>query len=152
MSPVSIAFRFPSFDWKRPFTQANLTKLRPGKRKYTGCPISLLVTTKPNTTNADRTTGEIEPDVLLLGVKKRLGGRATVKKYKVADIRDAKSVAHGFQCKICISTFAIDVGFATRSEVDALLKCLKRTQSQNRKRLRRRATLRYPKGSVVNWV
>ena len=123
---MSIAFTLPSFDWKRPFTQANLAKLRPGKRQYTGeFPISLLVTTKPNTTDTDRTTREIEPDVLLLGMKKRLGRRATVKKYKRADIRDAaKPVTDDFQCKICTSIFTIDVGFATKFEVDVLLKCL----------------------------
>jgi hypothetical protein len=125
MSPVSIAFTFPSFDWKRPFTQANLAKLRPGKRQYSGeFPISLLVTAKPNKADADRTTREIEPYVLL-GMKKRLGRRATVKKYKLADIRDAaKAVTDDFQCKICISTFAIEVGFATTFEVNALLNCL----------------------------
>lgn len=126
MSPVSIAFTLPSFDWKHPFTQANLVKLRPGKRQYTGeFPISLLVTTKPNTTDAEGTTREIEPYVLLLGTKKRLGRRAMVKKYKRADIRDAaKLVTDDFQCKICTSIFAIDVGFATKFEVDVLLKCL----------------------------
>jgi hypothetical protein len=123
MSPVSIAFTFPSFNWKRPFTQANLVKLRLGKTQYNGVPISLLVTTKPNKTDADRTTPEIGPYVLL-GMKKRLGRRASVKKYKRADICNAKPVTDDFQCKICISTFAMNVGFATKFEVDVLLKCL----------------------------
>ena len=46
MSPTSVAFTFPAFDWKRPFRRAN----RP--RNYTGgSPISLLVTTEPDATD-----------------------------------------------------------------------------------------------------
>lgn len=118
MSPVSIAFTF--FDWKHPLARVNLAKLRPGRRQF---PISLLVTTKPNATDVDRTTSQVEPH-LLLGMK-RLGRLAKVTKCKRADIRDVtKLVTDDFQCKFRVSTFAVSVGFATEFEVDVLLKCL----------------------------
>jgi hypothetical protein len=117
MSPKSITFR-----------QANRA------RKYTGFPISLLVTKKPDTTDAGGTSPEIEPHVLL-GMKKRrrLGRRAAVRKYRRADIQKAvKSGTDDFQCTlylstdtIDLSTDTIDVRFATNFEVNVLVECLK---------------------------
>lgn len=108
MSPTSIAFR-----------QANRA------RKYTGFPISLLVTQQPDTTGAGGTPPEIEAHVLL-GMKKRLGRRAAVRKYRRADIRKAvKPETDDFQCTLHLSTGTIDVGFATKFEVNVLVECLK---------------------------
>jgi hypothetical protein len=107
MSPTSIAFR-----------QANRA------RQYTGFPISLLVTKKPDTTDAGGTPPEIEPHVLL-GMKKRLGRRAAVRKYRRADIQKAvKPEAGDFQCILHLSTGTIDVRFATDFEVNVLVECL----------------------------
>jgi len=117
MSPTSITFR-----------QANRV------REYTGFPISLLVTKKPDTTGVGGTPPEIEPHVLL-GMKKRrrLGGRAAVRKYSRADIQKAVKPGTGdFQCTlylstdtIDLSTETIDVRFATNFEVNVLVECLK---------------------------
>jgi hypothetical protein len=120
MSPTSIAFTFSSFYWKRPFRQVNRAK------QYTsGFPISLLVTKKPGTTDAGGTPPEIAPHVLL-GMKKRLGRRAAVRKVRRADIQEAaKAETDDFQCTLRLSTGTIDVGFATKFEVNALVECLK---------------------------
>jgi hypothetical protein len=109
MSPTSIAFR-----------QANRA------RQYTGFPISLLVTKKPDTTDAGGTPPEIEPHVLL-GMKKRLGRRAAVRKYRRADIQKAvRPETDDFRCILHLSADKkIDVGFATKFEADALVECLK---------------------------
>jgi len=117
MSPTSITFR-----------QANRA------REYTGFPISLLVTKKPDTTGVGGTPPEIEPHVLL-GMKKRrrLGRRAAVRKYSRADIQKAvKPGTDDFQCTlylstdtIDLSTETIDVRFATNFEVNVLVECLK---------------------------
>jgi hypothetical protein len=136
MSPISVVFTFDSFDWKRPFAQANLAKLHPGRRHYTEdfpFPISLLVTTKPDTTDAGRTPPEMESHVLL-GMKKWLGRRAAVRKYRQDDI---KPETDDFQCTLRLSKGAIIVGFATKFEVDVLVECLKPNQRKNQKRLRR---------------
>ena len=121
MSSASIAFTFPSFDWKRPFRQAKRA------RQYTGgFPISLLVTKQPDTTGAGGTPPEIEPHVLLLGMKRGLGRRAAVRKYRRTDIQDAvKPETDDFQCTLHLSTGTIDVGFATKFEVNVLVECLK---------------------------
>lgn len=109
MSPTSITFR-----------QANRA------RKYTGFPISLLVTKKPDTTDAGGTPPEIEPHVLLGMKKRRLGRRAAVRKYRRADIQKAvKPGTDDFQCTLYLSTDTIDVRFATNFEVNVLVECLK---------------------------
>jgi hypothetical protein len=123
MSPTSIIFTFDPFDWKHPFARANLAKLRPGRRHYTEdfpFPISLLVTTKPDTTGAGGTPPKIEPHVLL-GMKKWLGRRAAVRKYRRDDI---KPETDDRQCTLCLSTCTIIVGFATKFEVNVLVECL----------------------------
>src|ERR1700692_2765670 len=90
MSPTSIAFIFRdaslSFGWKHLITQVNRAKLRLGKGQYIGkFPISLLLTTEPNKTDADEKARQSQP-YLLLGTKKRLGSRAAVSKYERTDI------------------------------------------------------------------
>jgi hypothetical protein len=144
MSPTSIEFTSRaaslSFDWKRPFTQANRAKLRLGKGKYTRrFPISLLLTTKLNTTDTKGKVRQIQPYVLL-GTKKRLGRSAAVSKYKLADVRcdpvgpmpvntprnPVRLVADRFQCKLYTSTVALNIRFATESEATALFEFLKR--------------------------
>ena len=144
MSPASITFisrgASLSFDWKRPFMQANRAKLRLGKGKYVrGFPISLLLTTKLNTTDAHGKAQQIQPYVLL-GTKKRLGMRAAVSKYELADVRcgpvrrmamdtpcdPVRREADHFQCCLYTSTVALDVRFATEFEATALFECLKR--------------------------
>jgi hypothetical protein len=144
MSPASITFISRggslSFDWKRPFMQANRAKLRLGKGQYIkGFPISLLLTEKLNTTDADGKVRQIQPYVLL-GTKKRLGRRAAVSKYELADVQcgpvqrmtvnvpidPVRRVADHFQCTLYTSTVALDVRFATEFEAKALLKCLNR--------------------------
>jgi hypothetical protein len=123
MSPTSIIFTFDPFDWKHPFARANLAKLRPGRRHYTEdfpFPISLLVTTKPDTTGAGGTPPKIEPHVLL-GMKKWLGRRAAVRKYRRDDIMPETDDR---QCTLCLSTCTIIVGFATKFEVNVLVECL----------------------------
>jgi hypothetical protein len=108
MSPTSIAFR-----------EADRAK------EYTGVPISLLVTKKPDTTDASGTRPDIEPHVLL-GMKKRLGRRAAVRKYRWAEIHEAvKPKADDLQCTLHLSTCTINVGFATKFEVNVLFECLK---------------------------
>jgi hypothetical protein len=112
MSPTSIAFR-----------QANRA------REYTSVPISLLVTKKPDTTDAGGTRPKIEPH-LLFGMKKRLGRRAAVRKYRRNDIREAlKPKTDDFQCTLHLRTGTIDTGtidiwFATKFEVNVLVECL----------------------------
>jgi len=132
MSPVSITAS-SAFDWQQhPFTQANRARLRPGKKKYTGkCPISLLLT-ELNTTHVDGKAQRVPPYVLL-GTKRWFGRRAAVSKYNLDEIAfdaarraadtchdQAKPVTDGFPCKIRISTFTIDVMFATKFEADIL--------------------------------
>jgi hypothetical protein len=142
MAPTKIAFILRdsslSFDWKHPFTQANRAKLRLGKGHYIReFPISLLLTTELNKTDADGKDRKVQPYVLL-GTKKRLGRRPAVKKYERADIRcgpvrrvtdisrdPIRPVVHRFQCILYISTVAIDVRFATESEATVLFQCLK---------------------------
>jgi hypothetical protein len=119
MSPTSIAFTFSAFDWKHPFRWPNRPRHYPG-----GFPISLLVTKKPDTTNVGGTPLAIEPHVLL-GMKKGIGRRASVRKYKWADIDEIKRET-GLQCTLCLSTKdTICVGFATKFEVKVLVECLK---------------------------
>jgi hypothetical protein len=140
-----------SFDWKHPFTQANRAKLRLGKGKYTRrFPISLLLTTKLDTTDTKGEVRQIQPYVLL-GAKKRLGRRAAVSKYELADVRcdpcdlcdifdlcdpvgpmpantlrnPIRRAADRFQCKLYTSTVALNIRFATESEAKALFKFLK---------------------------
>jgi hypothetical protein len=117
MSPTWVAFTFPSFYWKRPFRRAR-------ERKYTGgSPISLLVTTEPDTTTA------IE-SYALFGMKERLGKRAAVRKYRRADIHDAVK-PDDFHCTLHLCAGKkIDVGFATKFEVDVLVECLKPNQGR----------------------
>ena len=142
MSPTSIVFisrdSSLSFDWKNPFTQANRAKLRLGKRQYTRkFSISLLVTAELNTTDADRKDRQVQPYVLF-GTKKRLGRRPAVKKYGRADIRccpvrpvtgisrdPVRPLADRFECRLHISTVAMDVRFATESEATVLFQRLK---------------------------
>jgi hypothetical protein len=141
MSPTKIAFIFRdpslSFDWKHPFTQANRAKLRLGKGHYIReFPISLLLTTELSKTDADGKDRQVPPYVLL-GTKKRLGRRPAVKKYEQTDIRcgpvrrvkdisrnSVWTVVDRFQCMLHISTVAIDVRFATKSEATVLFQCL----------------------------
>jgi hypothetical protein len=120
MSPTSITLNFPSFDCKRLFRQANPA------RQYTGgrFPISLLVTTKPNTTGVSKTAAQTESYVLF-GRKRRLGRRAAVRKYKRADIKQVIKPEKGdFRCILYLSAGIIDVEFATNFERDALLASL----------------------------
>jgi hypothetical protein len=141
MSPIKIVLIFRdsslSFDWKHPFTQANRAKLRLGKGRYTReFPISLLLTTELNRTDADGKDRQVQPYVLL-GTKKRLGRRPAVRKHEWADIRcgpvrrvtdishdPVRPVVDRFQCRLHISTVAIDVRFATESEATVLCQCL----------------------------
>jgi hypothetical protein len=124
MSPVSIGFSALSFDWKHPFGHASRVKLRLSKRQYTGqFPISLLVAAKPRTADTGRAARDPEPNVLLLGMKKRLGRRAVVKRCVHTEIsRHPEQV--DFKCRLKVSTATIDVGFATKFEVDTLFKHL----------------------------
>jgi hypothetical protein len=115
MSPTSVAFTFSSFDWKRPFRQA--------KRARCG-PISLLVTKKPDTTDANGTLPEMEQYVLF-GMKRRLDGRPAVRKYKWADADAVNPDKDRSQCTLHTSTGNICVGFATEFEVNILVECLK---------------------------
>ena len=122
MSPVSIDFYDLSFDWKHPLAHANRVKLRLSKRRYTGrFPISLLVAAKPDT--ADAAARKPEPNVLLLGMMKRLGRRAVVRRCMWSEIK--RPPEHdNFKCKLKVDTGIIDVGFATKFEVDTLLEFL----------------------------
>jgi hypothetical protein len=118
MSPTSITLN--SFDRKRLFRQANPA------RQYTGgrFPISLLVTTEPNTTGVSKTTAQAESYVLL-GMKRRLGRRAAVRKYKRADIRKVtEPEKDNFRCILDLGAGAIGVEFATKFELDALIASL----------------------------
>ena len=138
MSPVSIGFDELSFDLKHPLAHANRAKLYLSKRKYNlskrkytrQFPISLLVAAKPNTTGTANTTGagaatqEIEPNVLLLGMMKRHGRRAVVRRCMQTEISRHQD-QDDFKCKLQVGTGTIDVGFATKFEVAVLLKCLK---------------------------
>jgi hypothetical protein len=146
MSPASVTFisrgSSLSFDWKRPFMQANRAKLRLGKGKYIrGFPISMLLTTKLKKTDAGGKAQQIQPYVLL-GTKKRLGTRAAVGKYELADVRcgpvrrmatdtpcdPVRREADNFQCCLYTSTVALDIRFATEFEARALFDCLERKQ------------------------
>jgi hypothetical protein len=142
MSPTSIVFisRDPSlsFDWKNPFTQANRAKLRLGRGQYTKrFPISLLITTELNKTDADGNHRRVQPYVLL-GTKKWLGRRPAVKKHGRTDIRccpvrpvtgiprdPVRPLADRFECRLYTSTVAMNVRFATESEAEFLFQCLK---------------------------
>lgn len=122
MSPVSISFSALSFEWKHPFAHSSRAKLRLSKREYTKeSPISLLVATKPHTVAAGGATREPEPNVLLLGMKKRLGRRAVVRRCTGISRLPKDG---DFNCRLKVSTATIDVGFATKFEVDTLFKYL----------------------------
>lgn len=125
MSPLSIGFDNLSFDLKHPLAHANRAKLRLSKRQYTGgFPISLLVVAaKPGTAGAGGATQQTEPHALLLGMKKRLGRRAVVRKCMGAEIKRHPDQDE-FMCRIKVGTGTIDVGFATKFEVDTLFKYL----------------------------
>jgi hypothetical protein len=113
MSPTWVAFASSAFDWKHPFTRTNQAK----------APISLLVTTKPDTTGS-KTAPKIESYVLF-GMKKGRGRRAVVRKCKRADIDAVKPEKDHFWCTLRTSTGTIWVGFATKFEIDVLVECLK---------------------------
>jgi len=113
MSPTWVAFNFSAFDWKRPFTRVNRAR----------APISLLVTTKPDTTGVSKTAPTIESYVLF-GMKKGRGRRAVVRECKWADIDSVKPEKDHFWCTIRTSAGTIWVGFATKFEVNVLAECL----------------------------
>jgi len=113
MSPTWVAFNFSAFDWKRPFTRVNRAK----------APISLLVTTKPDTTGVSKTAPTIQSYVLF-GMKKGRGRRAVVREFKWADIDSVKPEKDHFWCTIRTSAGTIWVGFATKFEVNVLAECL----------------------------
>jgi hypothetical protein len=132
MSPVSVAFQ-QSFHWKHPFGQANRTKLRLGKGRYSGkFPISLLLTTAVIKTSAHQEPRQIQP--LLLGTKKWPGKRAAVGRYERATIScdqpqpvadpspdPVRGVVNHFRCLLQISVVGdIDIRFATASEAQVL--------------------------------
>lgn len=123
MSPLSIDFDDVRFDWVHPLAQANRAKLRLGKKGYTGqFPISLLLTREPETAQAGETT-EFQPYVLI-GAMKRFGRRAAVGKHKYERAEldcDPDQAPDDFQCKLHVGTGIINVRFATKFEVDALV-------------------------------
>ena len=64
-----------------------------------------------------------KPNVLLLGMMKRLGRRAVVRRCMWSEIK--RPPEHdNFKCKLKVDTGIIDVGFATKFEVDTLLEFL----------------------------
>jgi hypothetical protein len=119
MSPTWVAFT-----GKRPFRWAR-------GRTYTGgSPISLLVTAEVGTTGVSKTT-TVMASYALFGMKKRLGKRAAVRKYRWADTHLVKP--DGFWCTLHLDADEkIWVGFATKFEVDVLVDCLKPNPRKNR--------------------
>jgi hypothetical protein len=126
MSPLSIDFSGLSalrFDWKHPFAQANRAKLLPGKRRYAGqSPISLLLTTEVEKTQADGTTEQVR--YVLLGTKKRFGRRATVSKHKyrrTEHLCDSLQTPDDYRFMLNVSPATVVVLFATKFEVNVLV-------------------------------
>ena len=122
MSPTWVAFNFSAFDRRRPFTRVNQAK----------APISLLVTTAPDTTGVSKTAPTIESYVLF-GMKKGRGRRPVVRECKRAEIQAVKPDKNHLWCTLHTKSGTIWVGFATKFEVNVLVECLQQKSREKSK-------------------